>query len=228
MLLITTALWKNVFIFISLVFVFNWSQLLVIQLRASVLERDRSGEISSSDFAGVHPWPAGLRLEQWLPSDQTPVRLSPNSTHSLCRGPGRDRIWRLTLVTGAGKRTNADTLSELQAFQEESSGILWSAVGQFRAETCCYQLAGLCLRTAARTVNNSVYHLLHAQYDPSLLVIWFQCGCGRGFCMIVLQYARYSNVDMYIIFFWKTITVGTNFPYCYIIFLFKVNKAHQH
>lgn len=111
------------------------SQLMIKLFKVSVLDMKRSCEIRWSDFAGIHPSPAGFEWNQHVrrPSGYP-------SPQPLCRSPRRDRIWRLMSVTGTVKGTIPNTVLSSR-IQKQSLGILWSAVGQFMTEP-----SWLCLR----------------------------------------------------------------------------------
>lgn len=145
--------------------------------------------------------------------------------------PRRDRIWRAYVGDRNSKRHNPKYSAELQASKEESSAILWSAVGQSITEICCYRW--LLWERLLRPVTTAYTICYLLKMIPFLLVIWFQW--VRQTCLIVLQQdvipsfhpmllSHKCNTCIYLYNFLsellvddvfpKTITVGPNLHYC--------------
>lgn len=101
--------------------------------RASAGESRRSCEIRWSDFAGIHPSPAGRDWNDGFRQVRHPSGYPP--AQPLRGGPRRDRIWRLTSVTGTVKGTIPNAVLSSKHPWEESSGILQSGERLLRPVT---------------------------------------------------------------------------------------------
>lgn len=71
-------------------------------------------EVRSGDFAKIHRSPAGR--------DSNNHQSGYLSVQPLCRRPGRDRIWRLILVTGTVKGTIPNTLLSSSHLRRAAQG----------------------------------------------------------------------------------------------------------